>query len=218
VKRELRDKLLEITDAEAQRRGLEGLHSFVDQACIVFQKLAEVMEPLRTREGIIGVLDRVEMTEEEEHYAVPTVKHFGHVIREALTELFELGLNDLPQAPSGRKRKLTQKLSEQICAHVLNLLGKGADLTTCKKRAAQKFGVSYTTVQRAWGKRGKTELDEIDLSELIQYVRTRLVREWIPKDAGLEQIAKSEYTTLTVNGGIGQVVESDCRPKTPIAR
>jgi len=193
---ELRDRLLAIADAKAQSQGIDGAHEFIDKACTVFEKLALAFAPMRTRDGLVMALDRVEMSGEDKRWAIPMLEHFGHFLREALTALFETGMKDLPPVPSGRRRLLTPELASQINAYVLNLFGKNVELTVCKERAAQKFGVSYTTVQRAWRNRGEAQTENTDVGEFIKYVRNKLAEDWLLPEQSIGQIIKAEYRAL----------------------
>ena len=196
MRAEIRNRLLEVADKKAQQAGMEGLHGFVAEACIVFEKLALALKPLETREGLIAALDSVPLDIHEERFAVPMAEHFEHLVREVLTELFSVGLKDLPPPPGGRRPLLTQELTRNICDYVLVLLGKGVDLTGCKQRAAQRFGVSYPTVQRAWKRRGEAS-EDATVRELVQFLRDRVVPVWITPGANAGEVIKREYKSLT---------------------
>jgi hypothetical protein len=193
---ELRDRLLAIADEKAAKIGVDGLHEFVDQARTVFEKLAQYLEPMRTRDGLIAALDSLELTPEEERMAVAFAEHFGHFMREAVTTLIDLGIKELPPVPSGRRRVLTADLAQEINAYVLDLYGTNLELKKCKKRAAQRFGVSYTTVQRAWSSRSKVNSGSIDAGSFVEYIRRKLSNEWITANTNVMKLAKSEYRAI----------------------
>ncbi len=168
---ELRDKLLEVGDRKSRTMGVERFDQLADRACDVFEKLAVAFSPLRTREGLIAVLDSIELSENAEKYAIPMAEHFAHVVREVVEHLVESGLKELPPPPVGRKRALNSIESAEVCRYVAELYSKLPDLQKCKVRAAQRFGISPSTVARAWRKRGKENGEDIQISEMIQYVK-----------------------------------------------
>lgn len=173
---ELRDKILQIADTKVERFGMTGLEDAVDKACNGFEKLALAMSPIRTRQGLVEMLDKVELTPEQEAYAVPMAEHFPHVLREIIAHLFESALKDLPPQPSGRKRSLNFEESAEVCQYVAELYAKGLDLKICKQRAAQRFGVSLSTVQRAWRQRGQNSAEVIQASEVVDFIKARLFK------------------------------------------
>jgi len=207
MRREIRDEILALADAKLQERGIEGLHAFIDQGCTVFEKLAEILSPMRTRKGLLEMLDRVEMCAEEEKYAVAATKYFGHFVRECLSALLELGIKELPPAPQGRRRTLTPELAEQICSYILALYAKETEMTICKQRAAQRFGVSLTTVHRAWRNRGKVQAQEVDACELVGFVRKKLSDgSWLAQGESASAVVAAEYKSL-VHAGTGERIE-----------
>ena len=173
---ELRDKLLQVADRKLQQFGMQSLEEAVDKACVGFEKLSLAMTPIRTRQGLIELFDRVELTEAEEIYAIPVAEHFPHVLRELIIHLFESALRDLPPQPAGRKRSLSFDESAELCSYVAELFGKLPDLKACKKRAAQRFGVSLSTVERAWRKRGENSSDVIQAAEVVDYIKANLFK------------------------------------------
>jgi hypothetical protein len=197
LEQELRDRLLAITDEKAAKIGVDGLHGFFDQVCTIFEKLGQYLAPMRTRDGLVATLDSVELTEEEQRIALGLAEHFGHFIRETVTALVDLGIKDLPPVPSGRKRVLTSELARKINAYVLHIYETNVDLKVCKKRAAQKFAVSYTTVQRAWSNRGRMQSTASDANEVVEYVRKKLLTSWLVADASILEVARQEYESWT---------------------
>lgn len=61
---------------------------------------------------------------------------------------------DLPPSPGGRPRGLTPNQSREVCQQIGQLYGNGVDLANAKRRIALRYGVSLSTIQRAWKERG----------------------------------------------------------------
>ena len=62
----------------------------------------------------------------------------------------------LPSPPGGRPHGLTPKQGREVCRQIGQLYGEGVDLADAKLRMAQRYGVSLSTIQRAWKKRVNT--------------------------------------------------------------
>ncbi len=196
---ELRDKLLEVADRKSQALGATSFDQLADKACVVFEKLALSFSPIRTREGLIAALDSIEFSESSEKYAIPIAEHFGHVLREVIEHLVESGLKELPPAPVGRKHALNSIESAEVCRRVAELYAKLPDLEQCKARVAQRFGISPSTVSRAWRKRGSGSNNDIQIAELIKYVKTELFPKlFVPE--GAAQAAIEECKAMIADG------------------
>ena len=202
---ELRDKLLEVMDRKSRGLGVQSFDELADKACALFEALSVAFSRIRTREGLISVLDSVELPETAERYSIPMAEHFGHVVREIIQHLVESGIKELPQPPVGRKHALNSLESAEVCRFVAELYAKLPDLQQCKKRAARKFGISPATVSRAWRKRGKVSDDDIPISELIDYVKTEVFPKlFVPEgaaQAALEECKAMIADEHTTSGG-----------------
>jgi len=60
---------------------------------------------------------------------------------------------DLPPSPGGRPRGLNPEQSREVCRQIGLLYSEGVDLADAKRRMALRYGVSPSTIQRAWKER-----------------------------------------------------------------
>jgi len=61
----------------------------------------------------------------------------------------------LPPSPGGRPHELRLDQSREVCKQIGYLYGEGVTRADAKSRMAQRYGVSLSTIQRAWNKRAK---------------------------------------------------------------
>jgi hypothetical protein len=59
----------------------------------------------------------------------------------------------LPPSPGGRPHELSLDQRREVCKQIGYLYGEGVTLADAKSRMAQRYGVSLSTIQRAWNKR-----------------------------------------------------------------
>jgi hypothetical protein len=95
----------------------------------------------------------------------------------------------------------TKGWATSVCRYVAELYAKLPDLEKCKVRAAQRFGISASTVARAWRKRGKENDEDIQISELINYVKTELFpKVFVPE--GAAQAALEECNAMIADDNL----------------
>jgi hypothetical protein len=70
-----------------------------------------------------------------------------------LRGLLQEAAKGLPPPPGGRPHGLTPDQSREACRQIGQLYGDGVDLAEGKLRMARRYGVSLSTIQRAWKKR-----------------------------------------------------------------
>src|SRR5882672_4843234 len=70
-----------------------------------------------------------------------------------LRGLLQEAAKGLPPPPGGRPHGLTSDQSKEVCRQIGQLYGEGVDLAHAQLRMAQPYGVSLSTIQRAWKKR-----------------------------------------------------------------
>jgi hypothetical protein len=57
-------------------------------------------------------------------------------------------MKDFPSANAGRPNSLTIEDKKAVCKYVADLYGDDVELKIAKQRAADKFGVSVSTISR----------------------------------------------------------------------
>jgi hypothetical protein len=95
-----------------------------------------------------------------------SLKHLPQIIRVWLCQAAEVAEAELP-SPTGRP-PVDSKARVEIVAYVGQLHTRGTSLEISKRRAAQRFGQSESTVQRIWDDRGN--LEEADLRSVLRWL------------------------------------------------
>ena len=96
-----------------------------------------------------------------------TLKYSPQIIRFVLKEMSKTAEITLPEIPTGRPGMELQERSR-----IVNFVGdqhkRVASLHRCMKVAAERFGVSEATVQRAWDDR--TSLDDAGFRSALKFL------------------------------------------------
>jgi hypothetical protein len=110
----------------------------------------QVWQNANTREEAIQfLLNLPDPKPEEFEKVVAFLKALPYVLRGLLQE----AAKGLPPSPGGRPHGLTPDQSREVCRQIGQLYGEGVDLAEAKLRMARRYGVSLSTIQRAWKKR-----------------------------------------------------------------
>jgi hypothetical protein len=135
----------------------------------IFRRLAELVELADSEEKLNALFDQMlEPSILEEKLMLATMKYLPQIARFWIKQFATGALKELPGPPGGRPRATDEAQNAEIVACVVNLFGKGVSLETSKKRAALRFGVSETTVQRIWDNRAT--VGEADFSSALKWI------------------------------------------------
>jgi hypothetical protein len=152
---ELRDEVLAGMDAVMQVFGEKDLESAMEKTFCVLDRLHQRMSQVRTREQFAAMLDAAEVSPEEEPFIRSSLRILPGYLITQVKKLVRSGLKDLPSLPAGRKAALTPEQQADVCSFIGALFARGVSLRVCKQRAAQQFGVSVRTIERAWQHRAE---------------------------------------------------------------
>jgi hypothetical protein len=70
-----------------------------------------------------------------------------------LRGLLQEAAKGLPPPPGGRPHGLNPDQCREVCRQIGQLYGEGVELAEAKLRMARRYGLSPSTIQRAWKKR-----------------------------------------------------------------
>jgi hypothetical protein len=169
VNAELREKLILKTEQVFMLAGAESY----DQAMQQFGKMLEFLnshyDPMRTKEQLRTLLDQMpEPSFMQRRLLFGVLKYLPQIMRFGLKRLAETAEFTLPEIPTGRPG-LELQIRTEIVEFVGNQHKRVPSLDRCMKSAAQKFGVSKGTVQRAWDDRAS--LDDADFRSALKFLR-----------------------------------------------
>lgn len=134
-----------------------GVQTLEDAGAAV-QRLADILNqipPYCNRKRLAEVLRQVEVTPEDEMLIRGTSENFPAVVVALLEEAVPIIRKEFPVISAGRPKSLTTEQQKAVCEHIGKLHVDGLDIKAAKKRAAQKFAVSMSTVERTWADRKK---------------------------------------------------------------
>jgi hypothetical protein len=139
----------------------------------IFLALASKMDELGDRKIFEDKLAQIELSAEEERMIQAIVENLPillGVLGRSVSQDFAKEFPAPPPTP-GRPKSLEQTQKSEVCEFVGKLFSQGTQLGLCKKRAAQKFGVSARTVERIWADRKKMDRKP-SVSEMINFLVT----------------------------------------------
>lgn len=132
-----------------------GVQTLEDAGAAV-QRLADILNqipPYCNRKRLAEVLRQLEVTTEDEILIRGMSENFPAVMVALLEEALPIMRKEFPVINAGRPRSLTTEQQKAVCEYIGKLHVDGLDLKTAKKRTAQKFAVSMSTVERTWADR-----------------------------------------------------------------
>jgi hypothetical protein len=130
----------------------------LEEAGAALQRIADILmqaKPFCNRERLSEWLRKNELGAEDEMLIRGISEGFPAVAVALLEEVLPVMRKEFPVSNAGRPKSLTSEQARGVCAYVGKLYTEGLDIKTAKKRAAQKFDVSVSTIERAWAERKK---------------------------------------------------------------
>ena len=157
---EFREKIIKKWDEFMRDAGAADYEAGMDKAVQVFQYFANQISLIRTKEALRNTLDKFpEPSPIEKKLILGVFRYLPEILRYGAKQLGDKAERELPAPPSGRPTVDLQQKAE-IVTYVGTLIIKGCSAEAGKKRAAARFGISESTVQRIWDDRGS--IDEAD--------------------------------------------------------
>jgi hypothetical protein len=132
-----------------------GIETLEDAGAAV-QRLADILNQVPQycdRERLAEVLKPIEVTAEDEMLIRGMTENFPAVAVALLEEALPVMRKEFPVINAGRPKSLTTEQQKGVCEYIGRLYGDGVSIKTAKQRAAQRFGVSRSTVERTWAER-----------------------------------------------------------------
>jgi hypothetical protein len=156
MKRELCEQLMLECEQAGQKMGVD-FYEFMRKAPAVvdrwkpyYHPAREVWQTASNREGAIQFLLTVPDPDPGTFEKVAAfLKNLPYFLRGS----FQDAAKNLPPPPGGRPHELTLDECKEVCKQIGQLYGDGLTLAEAKKRMTLRYGVSLSTIQRAWQKR-----------------------------------------------------------------
>lgn len=134
-----------------------GIQTLADAGAAV-QRLADILYQVPQycdRERLTEVLRPIQITAEDELLIKGMTENFPAVAVALLEDVLPVMRKEFPVINAGRPKSLTTEQRKSLCEYIGKLYGDGLNIKAAKQRAAQRFGVSSSTVERTWTGRKK---------------------------------------------------------------
>ncbi len=169
MKSELRDKILQLVEENFRWLGAKDYNDAMAITRRVLIRLLDITEPMKTREDFARGLDTLEdPSPVQRRLILAGIRFLPQIIRATLRRAADAAKKEIP-SPTGRP-PTDQQLRANIVAYVNQLHLKGLTLELSKKRAAQRFGVSESSVQRSWDDR--RNMEEADFRSALKWLES----------------------------------------------
>jgi hypothetical protein len=140
---------------ELRNRTHEILEQFLPKLIPAEQRTSKDVEVVeRIAEGIVGKVPS-NISEDEADKIEAQLKIAPFLMRRQLAQAVKI----LPHFPGGQKSKLTQEQRRAMVDDIFSFMRNGLEPREAKVRAAKKYSVSISTVQRIWRNREKNPSD-----------------------------------------------------------
>lgn len=131
---------------------------------------AHRVKPVLNRETLDALLKQAQLSADEEQMFITMVENLPSLIVFGLTMVSTEAAKTFPVTNTGRPKSLEVKTRRSVCDYIAKLFSEGTGLKIAKQRAADKFGVSLSTVERTWAERKKGH--KPSLNELIDFLKS----------------------------------------------
>lgn len=168
---ESRNQFIAGLDNAFKSIGAASLEEGCESAAKLFEMIAIKIRQLGNREELEKVLAADTVSAEERNIAVAAAEQLPSLVSAAVQWLSASLAKDFPAQPQGRPKSLSKAQEVEACEYVGKLFSSGATLKVAKQRAAAKFGVSQTTIERVWVDR-KKNARKPSLNEIIRFFKS----------------------------------------------
>lgn len=153
MNREFCERLVLELEQVGQKMGMDFYETMkkapivVDRWKVYYLTAQEIWRNADNREEAVRFLENLPEPKPENFEKVLT---FLQTLPYLLRGLLQDAAKALPPSPGGRPRGLNPEDSREVCKQIGQLYGEGVELAEAKRRMAMRYGVSLSTIQRAW--------------------------------------------------------------------
>ncbi len=165
---DLRDKLIDRFEERMRWAGAKDWDEGTEDFLRLLEALREKVLLMKTKEDLAALLDQMPNPSWwEQKLLFGFLKHLPEILRVWAVQIASGAEKLLPAPPGGRPPVDLQRQVE-IIMYVGQLHTDHYSMEISKKRAAAKFGISESTVQRIWDDRGS--IDEADFRSAANWI------------------------------------------------
>jgi hypothetical protein len=153
MRAEIREKLIERMEEAVRWAGSPDFETGMEVAYRFFDVMRDGVARMKTKDDVRKFFDDLpDPSPLEEALILASAKFAPQMISSAVKKFAAMIAADTPRLPRGRPKTDFQEKA-RIVAYVGKLHIQGCSLELSKTRAAKRFGVSESTVQRIWDDR-----------------------------------------------------------------
>lgn len=147
-------KAIALIEANFRIAGGKGWEESTSSMATFFEALAAEIRKMQTPELFMQMVDSWgPMTKKQEMMFLVALRYIPQVVRRGLCVLATSAAPLLPNPPGGRPDSLDGAQEQKVCDYVAERIRQGLSVEDAKHGAAQNFGCSVRTVERAWSRR-----------------------------------------------------------------
>jgi hypothetical protein len=164
----------------------------LEDAGLAVQRLADVLAgipPYCNRGRLREELAKVDVSTADEMLIRATTENLPALAIALFEEALPQMRKEFTVMNSGRPKSLTSEQQRAVCEYVGQLYASGTEIKIAKQRAAQKFNVSTSTINRTWGERKKGHKPSI--REVLEVLKSKQIRNTKTLPAGEKKGASS---------------------------
>jgi hypothetical protein len=146
----------------------------LEDAGVAIQRLAHILNqitPFCNRERLKEELVKIEVSAADDILIRAATENFPALAVALFEEALPLMRKEFPVINAGRPKSLTSEQERAVCEYVGQLYAEGLEIKIAKQRAAQKFHVSASTINRTWAGRKKGHKPSI--KEVIEILKAK---------------------------------------------
>jgi hypothetical protein len=152
--REFIEKVIARFEGLLQKMGAENFEGGIDTTVRVLEFYLDELRKMRTKEEMRLILAQMPRASRPKRQLVLGVlKYFPQIFSYGIKQLASGEGYQLPAIPQGRPRVELQQKAEVAAYMGMLIVERKLSKEVAKKRAARRFGISESTVQRAWDDR-----------------------------------------------------------------
>lgn len=168
----------------------------LEDAAVAIQRFAGILNqvtPFCNRERLKEELAKIEVSATDDMLIRAATENFPALAVALFAEALPLMRKEFPVINAGRPKSLTSERQRAVCEYVGQLYAEGLEIKVAKQRAAQKFHVSTSTINRTWAGRKKGHKPSIkEVVEILKSKQTGSKKTLLPggkeKDTGKNKL------------------------------
>ena len=170
MKAELAEKLIERMDTALRLAGTEDYGIAMTRTLVLLNFFVEKIEMIKTKDDLRRVLhESGDPDYVEEKLLLASFRFLPQLLKYGAKKLAQSTAVGLPDVPGGRP-SCDEHKKRAVVDYVGKLHTDGYSMKVAKKRAADKFHISESTVQRAWDNRSKSSGGEADFNSVVRWL------------------------------------------------